>query len=85
MSNDFDPYLIVKAPSGSQVDNDDYNGDRTRSHIEHVATESGAYSVIATSFQTGETGAYDATIEVGAGSGGGATPATGGASPKPGK
>lgn len=72
-TGDFDPYIIVRAPSGEQFENDDYEGDRTRSRVEEVAGESGAWRVIATSFEPGETGNYDITIRTGAGSGSGSS------------
>jgi hypothetical protein len=59
-----DPYLILRAPSEQQVDNDDYNGSRTQSRIEHAAAETGEYDVIVTSYQPGETGPYTLTIRV---------------------
>ncbi len=72
-SSQFDPYLILRPPGGgTQVDNDDFEGDRTRSRIEYVATQGGNYEVIATSYQPGESGDYGVTIEVGEGIGGGA-------------
>jgi len=71
-SSQFDPYLILRPPGSSQVDNDDFEGDRTRSRIEYVATQSGNFDVIATSFQVGESGAYTVTIQSGQGIGGGA-------------
>jgi hypothetical protein len=71
-SSQFDPYLILRPPGGTQVDNDDFNGDRTRSRIDYVATQSGNFDVIATSYQPGESGDYGVTIEVGEGIGGGA-------------
>jgi hypothetical protein len=74
-SSQFDPYLILRPPGGTQVDNDDFEGDRTRSRIEYVATTGGSYDVIATSYAVGESGAYQVTMETGTGIGGG-TPTT---------
>jgi len=52
-----DSYLIVRAPSGAQEDNDDANGARN-SQVQWTLPEDGTYSVIATSYAPGETGAY---------------------------
>lgn len=62
-SDDFDAYLILRPPTGEQVDNDD-GDDGTNAHITHRATESGTYRVLPTSYSSGETGAYRVTIEV---------------------
>jgi hypothetical protein len=59
-----DPYLILRAPSDQQVDNDDYNGSTRQSRIEHVAAETGEYDVLVTSYEPGETGPYTLTIRV---------------------
>ncbi|MFL2545797.1 MAG: pre-peptidase C-terminal domain-containing protein [Candidatus Rariloculaceae bacterium] len=64
-SDDFDPYLIVILPSGDQLDNDDFEGDTSRSLISLVAEESGTYDVIVTSYQEGETGGYSLQMDVG--------------------
>lgn len=71
-SSQFDPYLILRpAGGGAQIDNDDWEGDRTRSRIEYVATQGGNFEVIATSYAPGESGDYSVTIEVGEGIGAG--------------
>jgi hypothetical protein len=70
-SSQFDPYLILRPPGGTQVDNDDFEGDRTRSRIEYVATTGGSYDVIATSYAVGESGSYTVTMQTGTGIGGG--------------
>jgi hypothetical protein len=70
-SSQFDPYLILRPPGGTQVDNDDFEGDRTRSRIEYVATTGGSYDVIATSYAVGESGQYQVTMETGSGIGSG--------------
>lgn len=56
-STAIDSYLIVRAPSGVQEDNDDANGSRN-SQVQWTLPEDGTYSVIATSYAPGETGAY---------------------------
>jgi hypothetical protein len=64
-SGDFDPYLFVRAPSGEQFDNDDFEGDASRSLLSLDLAESGEYRVTATSYRKGETGAYTLSMNVG--------------------
>ena len=64
-SSDFDPYLIVYTPSGEQFDNDDYEGDVSRSLIAFVLDETGTYEVTVTSYQEGESGDYTLQMDVG--------------------
>ena len=65
-SDDFDAYLILRPPSGDQVDNDDAEGsDGTDARISHRAAVSGTYRVVATSYGSGETGAYRLSIAAG--------------------
>ncbi len=61
---ELDPYVILRAPSGAQEENDDYESSVTHSRVEHVATESGSYDAIVTSYEPGETGSYTATLTV---------------------
>ncbi|MFC1628154.1 pre-peptidase C-terminal domain-containing protein [Gemmatimonadota bacterium] len=73
-STDFDTYLMVKSPSGDQTENDDHDGDVNISRVEIDAGESGTWSILATSFEKGETGSYEVIISVsGDGGGGGGT------------
>jgi hypothetical protein len=62
-STDFDPYLIVRTPGGQQLDNDDYEGDATRSLLSLALTEGGEFVISVTSYQPGESGGYDLQIE----------------------
>jgi len=71
-STDFDTWLIVKSPSGVQNDNDDFEGSTSHSRLELDAAESGTWQVLATTYEAGETGAYEVIIDVSA-SGGGQT------------
>jgi hypothetical protein len=64
-SGEFDPYLILKAPSGEQLDNDDHEGDRTRALISTTLAETGPYRVLVTSYRPGESGGYDLAIRGG--------------------
>lgn len=69
-SSEFDPYLILFRPDKSQEDNDDYNGDQSHSRIVTTLPAAGMYRVSATSYTSGETGAYTLNMN-----GGGGTPA----------
>jgi hypothetical protein len=64
-SGDFDPYVFVRAPSGEQFDNDDFEGDASRSLLSLDLTENGEYRVTVTSYGKGETGGYTLSIDVG--------------------
>lgn len=57
-SDDFDSYLIVRAPSGAQQDNDDAAAGSTHAGLDVTVNETGTWTVIATSYRQGETGAY---------------------------
>ncbi|UJR83845.1 pre-peptidase C-terminal domain-containing protein [Sandaracinus amylolyticus] len=59
-TGDFDNYLILRRPSGSQVDNDDTNG--TNAQIIETLTETGTYTVVVTTYAPGQTGSYTMTI-----------------------
>ncbi len=61
-SQQFDTYLMVIAPSGEQVDNDDHEGDRTRSLVSLPLREDGSYRVYVTSYKPGEMGSYTLSI-----------------------
>jgi hypothetical protein len=64
-SGDFDTYVFVRTPSGEQFDNDDFEGDASRSLLSLDLTESGAYTVTVTSYRKGESGGYTLSIDVG--------------------
>ncbi len=66
----FDPYLILIYPDGEQVENDDYEGDLTRSLVSATLGQDGTYRILVTSYRPGETGGYDLTIRGGSGEGG---------------
>jgi hypothetical protein len=57
-SSDFDTFLVLMAPGGAVEQNDDHEGDSTRSRIVLVALETGTFKVVVTSFSAGETGKY---------------------------
>ena len=69
-STAFDTYLIVRAPSGAQQDNDDVQSGNTNSALAYTVTEDGPHRVIVTSYRPGETGAYTLRVT----GGGQATP-----------
>ena len=60
-SSAFDTYLILRPPSGDQVDNDD-GPDGTNSQIEDALPEDGVYELQVTSYQPGELGDYRLSI-----------------------
>ncbi len=60
-STAFDPYLILRSPSGRQQDNDDYQPGRLTAGVDLPAAEAGSYDVLVTSYRPGETGAYTLT------------------------
>jgi hypothetical protein len=63
----FDPYLMLVAPSGAQEENDDATpGDTTHSRIDTALSETGEYSIVATSYRPGETGSYTINLTQGA-------------------
>lgn len=67
-SDDFDTYVIISPPQGEQVENDDFNGSERRSQVSLEAATDGAYRILVTSYEPGETGSYTLTVQVGQGS-----------------
>ncbi|NOY93556.1 MAG: hypothetical protein GXP55_20420, partial [Deltaproteobacteria bacterium] len=66
-SSQFDPYLIVKPPSGRQLNNDDASpGDRSAA-LDFTASPGGRWRVLATSYSAGEVGDYQLLVKTGAG------------------
>jgi len=63
-TEDFDPYLIVRGPDGEQIENDDYQGDASRSVVTYPMTESGTYTVGVTSYAANEVGQYSVLFEL---------------------
>ncbi len=61
-SSAFDPYVIVRAPSGSQQDNDDATPQDRNSLLEYTVREAGQHTVMVTSYQAGMTGAYRLSV-----------------------
>lgn len=60
-SDEFDAYLIVKTPSGTELSNDDNEG--SNSYVEVFAEETGTYTVWASTYNEGSTGEYELQIE----------------------
>jgi hypothetical protein len=60
LSDAFDPYLVVNGPAGFSMSNDDEEGQTssTNSRLVLQLPADGTYRVSATSFRSGETGAY---------------------------
>lgn len=64
-SDELDTYLILVAPNGEQIENDDAEDGRAHSVIETELREAGTYSVLVTSYSI-ETGAYELSIDLAA-------------------
>ncbi|MBL8851449.1 MAG: caspase family protein [Planctomycetaceae bacterium] len=61
-SSDFDTYVMLVDPLGERVANDDFEEETRRSVIETDLTELGGYTIAVTSYEAGETGAYELAI-----------------------
>lgn len=72
----FDPYLLVRGPNNLSEDNDDDESERGSRNSRIVVTmpADGELRIMATSYQSGDTGAYTLSVE---GPGGGVTAANG--------
>lgn len=64
-STAFDPYLMVRSPSGHQEDNDDLASGSLNSGLDIAVAEPGIYQVMVTSYRPGETGAYTLNVSQG--------------------
>ena len=63
-SDDFDSYLLLNAPNGEQLaQNDDVSEDDLNARIAITAPTDGTYTVFANSRSDGETGGYTLSIE----------------------
>ncbi len=72
-SSDVDSYLILLSPQGRDMAQDDDSGGERNARLQFVLPEDGTYTVLANSYGTRETGAYNLKVAEGAGSGGSAT------------
>ncbi len=61
-SSQFDTYLIVVTPEGDTIQNDDDEGNTSKSRIDLVLRETGRYRIIATSYRAGDTGQYEVSL-----------------------
>ncbi|MDI7268693.1 MAG: pre-peptidase C-terminal domain-containing protein [Myxococcota bacterium] len=66
-SSEFDSYLILRFPSGRQIENDDASPTGRNSLIETTLEEGGTYRVLVTSYRPGEMGSYDLALSAGDG------------------
>ena len=64
-SDQFDTYLAMVTPSGEDIQNDDFNGSSGLSVIEIPLQETGRYRILATSYASGERGAYQLSLASG--------------------
>ncbi|NNF57515.1 MAG: hypothetical protein HKN04_04670 [Rhodothermaceae bacterium] len=65
-SSEFDPYLILFVPEPhEQLDNDDYQGSTSRSFLSTTLPADGLYQIGVTSYQAGDSGAYQLAIRSG--------------------
>jgi len=62
-SADFDTWLAVMTPSDDVFQNDDFEGAVTLSSVALIIPETGTYTIIATSYDAGETGEYSLSLE----------------------
>jgi hypothetical protein len=62
-STGFDPVLAVQLPDGSSLSNDDFQGSRSRSHLELVSRTQGTMKVVVQSYVEGATGAFHLTVQ----------------------
>lgn len=59
----FDPYVIVRPPVGEQVENDDLSPPNTNAGLTVTCATTGQYTVVVTSFEPGEAGAFNLTVQ----------------------
>ena len=60
-SHEFDAYLILEAPDGSEFENDDY-GEEDDARLDVLIDATGIWKVKATSYEEQEQGAYTLTV-----------------------
>lgn len=64
ISREVDPFLIVRSPTGAQVENDDCTPGDRNACLDWVADTTGTVRVIATTYAVGETGAFRLALRV---------------------
>ena len=62
---EFDSYLVVTAPSGENFVNDDFENQFGMARVDFDVTESGIYTISATTYKAGEKGPYQLAISTG--------------------
>ncbi len=62
---EFDSYLVVTAPSGENFANDDFENQFGMARVDFDVTESGVYTISATTYEAGEKGPYQLAISTG--------------------
>ena len=60
---DFDPYLRVFDPSGTEYENDDYAGSPSVALVQEIAGDPGAWRIRVSSYEAGQTGDYALVLE----------------------
>ena len=60
-AEDFDTYLVVRAPGGQEWTNDDFGSTRT-SQVSFTPAARGRYTLLATAFSTDGRGAYEVRV-----------------------
>lgn len=58
-SSAFDTYLIVRPPQGQEIQNDDQAPGNLDAAVDLASPVAGSYEVLVTSYEPGETGAYE--------------------------
>lgn len=61
-SQEFDPYLIARPPTGRQLDNDDVAQGQTNAGLDFAANPGGRWVVVVTSYRPGEAGRYHLVV-----------------------
>ncbi|MGV3592741.1 MAG: pre-peptidase C-terminal domain-containing protein [Gammaproteobacteria bacterium] len=64
-SSAFDTWLSVIGPDGQAWENDDFDGDTTHSLVDVTLPQSGRYRIVATSYASDTTGAYQLALSSG--------------------
>jgi hypothetical protein len=64
VSDEVDPYIILKGPDEEQYENDDYEGSTTHSRVVQTANVSGNWDVMVTTYASGETGGYEVHVTI---------------------
>ncbi len=61
-SSEFDTYLTVIAPDGSEVSNDDWQGSLSESRVEISMNDTGRYRIVASAYGATDRGAYSVSV-----------------------